>query len=143
MKNYFNAKERANHIILLGTEQIADNLLETNALTSEEERALKLCKKHIQNFHKLVFERFGEPYKKKIQNTMAINELGLYSKYAEKKDCLSYCASEDVYELAKILRGIRCLDCEKSNHKDCAIYSILCSVDGEVNENESGCPYEF
>jgi hypothetical protein len=143
MKNYFNQKERTNHIILLAMGQVVENLIESTALTKEEMQALKLTKKHIDNFHKLVFERFGLPYKKKIENTMQVNKLGLYSKYGQEKNCISYCASEDVYKMGKFLRNLQCFDCEKCNHLDCGVYAMLCAVESDTNEEESGCPYKF
>ena len=124
-------------------EETIKRLLEGNAVTDEEREELEICQENIINFTKLVFERLGEPYKKKIVNTKAMNELGLYCKYGRPKDCISYCASEDVYAMGKLLRDWQCCDCEKTNHKDCGIYAMLCAVDSEINEKEDGCPYKF
>ena len=143
MKNLFNEREKANHIILLAMEKPLNELLSGNALTFQEKIALTKSLNGIRDFHKLVFQRFGEPYKKKIEATMKLNKLGLYSKEEEEKKCISYCASEDVFAMGKLLRSLQCCDCEKCNHLDCGIYAMLCAVDSEVNEEENGCPYRF
>ena len=143
MRNMFNDRERADHIMLLAMEKPLNELLNGKALTFQEKITLTKCLNSIREFHKLVFERFGEPYKKKIQGTVNLNRFGFYAKDEEEKKCISYCASEDVYAMGKFLRGLQCTDCEKCNHLDCGVYAMLCAVDSEINNQDDGCPYKI
>ena len=143
MRNMFNEKEKTAHIILLAMENSIKTLLNGKALTLKERIALTKVSNSINEFHNLVFQRFGLPYKKKIEGTMKANAFGFYAKDGEEKKCISYCASEDVYELGKRLRGWECCDCDKTNHLDCGVYAMLCAVDSKINDKEDGCPYKF
>ena len=143
MRNMFNEKEKTAHIILLAMGNSINTLLNGKALTLKERITLTKVSNSINEFHNLVFQRFGLPYKKKIEGTMQANNFGFYAKDGEEKNCISYCASEDVFAMGKLLRDWQCCDCEKCNHLDCGIYAMLCAVDSEVNEKEDGCPYKF
>lgn len=140
MKNYFNERERTNHIILMCTEYNVKEFAESNALTDNEKRILNKISKLANEFNSSVFDRFGEPYKRKIVGTLNCNNLRLVGKYTPVADCISYCASEDIEPKVKELIAINCMGCEKCNYKDCAIYSmaVTCGINGS---SESGCPY--
>ena len=143
MRNMFTEREKSDHIILLAMEKPIKELLNGKALTLQERVTLTKSLNSIKEFHKLVFQRFGEPYRKKIEKTMEVNRLGLYAKDGEEKKCITYCASEDVYKMGKFLRSLQCVDCEKCNHLDCGVYAMLCAVDSEINNEEEGCPYRI
>ena len=143
MKNYFNSSERTRHIILLAMQTVAEEFTEIDAITPEERKMLLKIVEWVKKFNTSIFDRFGEPYKKKIVNTMAVNKLGLYSKYGQEKDCISNCASEDVYRLANEYRLFKCMDCERTDHKDCGVYACLVAVDTDGNDKVEGCPYKM
>lgn len=140
MKNYFNAEERARHIVLLAMQEPMLEFSKCDALTEEEKSLLKKIHNTVLKFNKSVFERLGEPYQRKVESTMRVNNLELVGKFQPHNDCLSYSAQEDLIGKLSELRMFNCLDCEKCDFKDCAMYAmcIACDIDGE---GESGCPY--
>lgn len=142
MKNYFNANERSRHIVVMSMAGIAEEFLNSNALTDEERRAIELAVKHIKNFNKSVFSRFGEAYKRAVLGTIDINKVVFVSKALPTQDALSYSQSEDLVPMLKDLQLLNCLDCEKCNFKECAMYGMMmaCGCDGAGN---SGCPFKM
>lgn len=140
MKNYFNAEERAMHIVLLAMQKTAEDFTKSDALTAEEKSLLKKAHKAVLNFNKAIFERFGEPYRRKIENTMQVNNLELVGKFEPHNDCISHSAQEDLKPKLSELRMFNCLDCTKGEFKDCAMYAmcVACDIDGE---GENGCPF--
>ena len=52
MKNYFNANERSRHIVVMSMAGIAEEFLNSKALTDEERSSIELEVKHIKNFNK-------------------------------------------------------------------------------------------
>lgn len=142
MKNYFNERERTNHIILMCTEYNVKEFAESNALTDTEKRILNKISKLATEFNNSVFERFGEPYKRKIVGTLNNNSLRLVGKYTPVADCISYCASEDIEPKVKDLIGLYCMGCEKCNYKDCSIYAMAVAC-GIVGSDTDGCPYKM
>lgn len=140
MKNYFNSEERTRHIILLAAQETADELSESEALTPEERKKLKTATTLLKKFTSSVCERFGEPYKRKIENTMRANNLKLVGKYAEVCECISHAANEDLEPTVKEMQFMHCVECDKKNFKDCAMYAmcIACDIDGEET---GGCPF--
>ena len=140
MKNYFNSEERTRHIILLAAQETADELSESEALTPEERKNLKTATTLLKKFTSSVCERFGEPYKRKIENTMRANNLKLVGKYAEVCECISHAANEDLEPTVKESQCVHCVECDKQNFKDCAMYAmcIACDIDGEETDS---CPF--
>lgn len=144
MKDYFNSEERMWHIVLLAMQGRAEEFAASNAITPEERKMLLKVVEWTKKFNSSVFNRFGEPYRKKIYSTMSVNELGLYGKYGARKECISHCASEDVFRLANEHRLLKCLDCERTSHLDCGVYACLVAVDQEGNNSETGeCPFKM
>lgn len=141
MKNYFNEKERTNHIILMCMEYTAKEFLTSNALSEEEKNSLENIVKLCNNINESLFERFGEAYRRKIQGTLKNNTLRLVGKYAPYNECISYCASEDIEPKVKDLMLFHCIDCGKCDYKNCAIYSmaLTCGINGSC---DNGCPYK-
>lgn len=142
MKNYFNEKERTNHIILMCMEYVAKEFYNSNALTIEEKKAVKKISEQCGKLNESVFERFGNPYKRKIEGTLKNNTLRLVSKYGAYADCIGYCASEDIEPKIKDLMCLHCLGCKNKNYKDCAMYAMAITC-GIVGDDTSGCPYEM
>lgn len=140
MKNYFNEKERTNHIILMCMEYTAREFANSNALSLEEKKAVNKIVEWCGKLNESVFERFGDAYKRKIEGTLKNNTLRLVGKYGAYTDCISYCASEDIEPKVKDLMCLHCLGCEKSDYKDCAMYSMAVTC-GIVGEDTDGCPY--
>ena len=142
MKNYFNEKERTNHIILMCMEYTAREFANSSALTEEEKKALNKIAEWCGKLNESVFERFGDAYRRKIQGTLTNNTLRLVSKYGAYTDCISYCASEDIEPKVKDLMSLHCLGCDKCDYKNCAMYSMAVAC-GIVGEDTDGCPYNM
>ena len=142
MKNYFNQKERSIHIILLGMEQVAKELQESNALTGEERGIIDEVSDSLARFNESVFERFGDSYKRKIKGTLECNEIALVSKYTKRNECIAYCPNEDLMESVGSLTKLHCADCERCDYTKCAVYGIAvaCGVEGDGTD---GCPYKW
>lgn len=141
MKNYFNAKDRSYHILLLAMEKTAHFFKESDSLSDKERYSLKKCEEWLEKFNNLVFERLGEPYRKKVKNTTDSNELSFCAKNSLSRDVISYCASEDVSLLAQELQQLKCWECSRTDFKDCGVYACLVATDKDGNNKESGCPF--
>ena len=97
----------------------------------------------MQSFNESVYERFGEPYKRKVKGTLDCNVVSVVSKYSSVKDkCISYCPTEDLVGHISDLINLNCADCDKCDYKKCAVYGIAvaCGVDGGDTD---GCPYKW
>ena len=142
MKNYFNQKERSIHIILLGMEQVAKELQESNALTDEEHGIIDEVSDSLARFNASVFDRFGDSYKRKIKGTLECNEIALVSKYTKRNECIAYCSPEDLVGHIGDLINLNCVDCDKCDYTKCAVYGIAvaCGVEGDDTD---GCPYKW
>jgi hypothetical protein len=142
MKNYFNAQERNRHILVMGLLGIAEEFLNSNAPTDDEKRAIDNACKHLRKFNKSVFNRFGQAYANAVLGTVEINKLVMVSKALPTADCLSYSAAEDLKIKLKDLQLMNCLDCERCDFKDCAVYGMMvsCGMDATC---ESGCPFKM
>lgn len=140
MRDYFNASERAKHIVVMGMEKIAEELASSTALTQYERNCLQKTKEWLIKFNNSVYERFGDSYKRKILNTLQVNQIAIVSDRKSYNEAISECASEDLAPCIKDLM-VSCMNCTKENHKDCAIYNIgvACDIDG-TNQGK-GCPY--
>lgn len=145
MRNYFNAEERTRHIITLAMQETIAEFKNSTALTAEEKRYLNTALTNIQKFNVSVYERFGKSYMRKVENTMRDNDLRLIGKGAKYTECISHAAEEDLLPTINDLRMLNCLDCEKCDYKNCAIYAICTACDINVEENltkeKGGCPF--
>ena len=143
MKTYINAQDRTRHIIVMAMQETINDLAKSDALTDEERKALSVAYKNIIKFNKLIFERYGEAYKRKIENTMRANELKLVGKYAHVNECVSYSAVEDLNKALKDLQMFNCLDCDKCDFTNCGTYACLIACDIDGTECEDGCPFRL
>lgn len=139
MRNYFNAKEKTSHIIIMAMQHIVEEMASCGAVTEQEKKWLTKCAELIEKFNDSAFERFGDSYRRKIKNTLDINTLKLVSKFGKQAEAISECATEDLVPCIKELM-ISCVGCEKCDYKNCAIYNIgvACDINGHT---QSGCPY--
>lgn len=142
MKNYFISEERTRHIILLAMQEVAEDFGKSDALTDDERKYIKTATTYIKKFNASVYDRFGDPYKRKIENTMKRNDLKLVGKYAPSRDCISEAAQEDLIPMIREIQSIYCMDCEKNDHKACAMYAMCtsCGIDGGDTDD---CPYKI
>lgn len=142
MKNYFNERERTNHIILMCMEHTAKEFANSTALSNEEKKALAKITEWCNKLNESIFERFGDAYRRKINGTLQNNTLRLVSRYGAYNECISYCASEDIEPKVKDLMSLHCLGCENCNYKDCAMYSMAIAC-GIIGGDTGGCPYKM
>ena len=143
VKNYINSQDRTRHIIILAMQETINDLVKSNSLSEEEQKALSTAYKNILKFNKLIFERFGDAYRRKIEKTMQSNELKLEGKYANANECVSHSAVEDLEKALKDLQMFNCLDCSKCDFKNCGTYACLIACDIEGEECEDGCPFRL
>lgn len=141
MKNYFNEKERTNHIILMCMEYVAKDFSENEALSIEEKKCLKKISEYCNKLNNSIFDRFGLPYRRKIEGTLQSNTLRLVGKYSSYTECIGYCASEDLAPKVKDTMLMHCIGCNNCDYKNCAMYAmaITCGVEGK---DTNGCPYK-
>lgn len=144
MKNYFNRDERTKHIVALGMQENLREFSNSDTLSEEEQKLLKDCVKKLEKFNRLIYQRMGEPYRRKIELTMLANNLKLVGKYEVAQDCVSHAASEDLEKGLKELRMFNCLDCEKCDYLNCGTYAcmIACDIQGEKSEDNI-CPFRM
>lgn len=143
MKNYFNADERTQHIILLGMQSVMEDFLKSEAITPSEHKYLSLAYTNLKKFNGSVCDRFGSAYTRKIANTMNSNSLRLVGKYSAYTECVSHAAAEDMTKLVDDLQTMNCIDCKKENPHDCAVYNMCITCSAKSNGKESGCPFSL
>lgn len=144
MKNYFNKEERTTHIVVLAMQKTLSDFSKSDALSEEEKKLLTDSVKKLIKFNAKIFERMGEPYRRKIEKTMEVNHLKLVGKYAVTQDCVSHVATVDLERGLKELQMFNCLDCEKCDYLNCGTYAcmIACDIDGKQT-NENICPFRM
>ena len=142
MKNYFNEQDRTSHIIIMCMEHTAKEFATSNALSTEEKKAVNKMIEWCNKLNESIFERFGDAYRRKIHGTLQNNTLRLVGRYGAYTDCISYCASEDIEPKVRDLMCFHCLGCNNSNYKDCAMYSMAIAC-GLVGSDTNGCPYNM
>lgn len=142
MRSYFNAKERTTNIIIMAMKYILEEMAESSGITEEEKKWLDKATQLVDNFNNSVCDRFGDSYRRKIANTIAINDVKLVSKFGKQAEAISECATDDIYPCVDKLRDIECCNCTKCNFKDCAIYNLCISCD-VFGDNQNGCPYKW
>lgn len=142
MKEYFNAEEKSQHLILCCCQEVANKFSHSSALTEEEQNLLKKIYDTCKELNSSIFNRLGDSYCRKVVNTMKSNKLRLVGKYEAVQEAISCCATEDIKPNIESLQCFNCFGCKKEKFTDCAIYnmSIACDIDGQ---NENGCPYSF
>lgn len=143
MKNYFNSADRTRHICIMAMQETVRELSQSDTLTDEEKKQLNKSTLALQKFNALIYERFGEPYQRKIEKTMKANTLRLVGKYEVAQDCISHSASEDLAKGINELRMFNCMDCEKCDFKDCGTYATLIACDYDGEKTDSGCPFKL
>lgn len=141
MKNYFNEKERTNHIIIMCMEYVCEEFCESNALSIEEKKCLKKISEYCNKLNNSIFARFGTPYRRKIEGTLQSNTLRLVGKYSAYNECISHCASEDIEPKVRDMMLMHCINCKKQDFKNCAMYAmcVTCGINGKDTD---GCPYK-
>lgn len=144
MKNYFNKQEQTDHLGLLACQGKAKELAQSNALTQEEQKCLKKVEEWCEKFNKLIFERFGLPYQRKLLCTLDSNELLLVGKYAPQQHSISMGAQQDIAPMYKKVQGAYCMTCNKTNHLECAMYAMGVSLGIEpIITEENKCPFNI
>lgn len=145
MNNYFNAQTRTNHILLLAMQEVCESMSTNNSLSADEQKWLKTATTYLKKFNHSAFERMGEAYKRKILGTMQINDLRLVSKYGQQNECITYCATEDIAPKVSDLQFFHCMECQRCDYKDCAVYalSVSCDVEPQKENELSVCPYRI
>lgn len=142
MKNYFNAIEREQHIFMIALQAVLKLLSQSEALTGTEKADLIKANEFIESFNNSVFNRFGDAYKRRVNNTVQVNKIRLVGKYSEKQEMISVAAEEDLNPMLDKIIEYFCMDCEKDNYKDCPVYNMGIACDCEI-KSEKGCPFRL
>lgn len=143
MKDFFNAKEQADHIKILACQASVEQMLQSNAPNKEERKALKYANTHLKKFTKSVFERLGGAYMRKLQNTLDVNRVEIVGRYAPRQDALSYLPSEDIAPKIQELQAIHCMSCEKCDYQNCAVYNMCIAGGIQATNENGGCPFKL
>ena len=141
MKDYLNQEERTYLIILMAMEQTAGKFLKHQCLSEKDRYNLKKAIDWTKKFNEDLLNRMGDAIRRKIVNTMKMNEIRLESKYAPSKPLISEAATEDLSPAIEDLRLFHCNGCSKCNYKDCAVYNICVTCDIPESNDERGCPF--
>lgn len=142
MKNFFNREEQTDHLAILACQGKAKELANSNALTQEEQKCLNKVTEWTEKFSKLVFNRFGIAYQRKLLGTLDSNELLLVGKYAPQQQTVSIAAQADIYPMYKKMQGTYCMTCDKEDHLQCAMYSMGVALGVEpVITEKNICPF--
>ena len=144
MKDYLNAEERANLIALIALKQTTEKFVKKTCLTDKERHYLNKVIEWSDKFKDEILERMGDVLRRKIVNTMKLNEISLVSKYGMGgKAPISEAATEDLKPAISELHLFHCNGCTKCNYKDCAVYAISVACDVEENNANDGCPFKI
>ena len=142
MKNYFNSRERTNHIIIMAMSEIIKEFAKSNALTEEEVDDLKYAEEILRDVTASIFARFGEGYKRKIEGTLDINTIKLVSKFGKTDDCIDYMSTEDIAKSLEDVMFFNCLDCSREEWMKCPVYNMAINCGVSCRET-GGCPYKL
>ena len=123
-------------------EKTAEKFLNHQCLSDKDRYNLKKVIEWNKKFNEDVLNRVGDVLRRKIVNTMKLNEIRLESKYAPSKNVISEAASEDLEPAIEELQLFHCNGCKKCNYKDCAVYAISVACDIPETNNDDGCPYK-
>lgn len=142
MKNYLNAADRTRHIIITAMQSVTEDLSKSESLSEDEQNYLNIVYENLLKFNQSLYSRLGEPYKRKILQTMQSNTLRLVGKYSAKSEAISYAASEDLTPTINEVIDLKCCDCQKNNFIDCPVYAlgVACDLD---SRSKDGCPYRW
>ena len=151
VRDNLNQEERAYLIVLMSMEKKAEQFLSTTCLSNQNDTTC-LSNQDRYNLEKVILwtkkfnedllNRAGSVIRRKIVNTLKINELRLESKYAPSKPLITEAATEDLEPAIEELRLFHCNGCTKCNYKDCAVYSISIACDIPEINNGEGCPFK-
>lgn len=145
MKHYFNQDEQGYHLIILSSMQSMKSLIEHNALSPQEEAALKTALKKIDEFSNSVFERLGNSYKRSLKNKAQLNTLRFVSRAGTvKKEAVGedWIDKEYLIELLDMVADIECEGCKRTDCKSCNIYKMKSYLNYNGNDkNDEFCPF--
>lgn len=142
MKEYFNARDRANHIIVTAMQSIVGQLVPSETLSDTEREWLKAVEDNLKKFNSSIYGRMGDPYRRKVENTVKSNRIEFVGRYAESRGAISECASEDLQPCLDKLIQYNCMDCDKENYLDCPTYAIAVACDCDA-KCDKGCPFKM
>lgn len=142
MKDYLNQEERTYLIILMAMGQTAEKFLKHQCLSEKDRYNLKKTIEWNKKFSEDILNRVGDVLRRKIVNTMKLNEIRLESKYAPSKNVISEACTEDLEPAIEELRLFHCNGCTKCNYKDCAVYAVSVACDIPEINNGEGCPFK-
>ena len=142
LEDYLNREERTHLIILMSMGQNAEKFLKRNCLSKQDRYNLEKVIAWTKKFNEDLLNRVGDTIRRKVVNTMKINEIRLESKYAPSKPLITEAATEDLEPALEDLRLFHCNGCKKCNYKDCAVYSISVTCDMPETNMGKGCPFK-
>lgn len=142
MKNYLCAKDRTAHIIITAMQYILEDFNKSDSLSDEEHQLLDVAHKNIKAVNDSLFERLGEPYRRKIVQTMASNDLRFVGKFSVQKEAISYADIEDLAPMINEIIDLKCCDCSRCDFKSCAVYGIAIACDVGAR-SETSCPFKW
>ena len=142
MKDYLNQEERTYLIILMAMGQTAKKFLNQPCLSEKDKYNLTKVIEWNKKFNEDILNRIGDVLRRKIVNTMKLNEIRLESKYSPSKNVISEAATEDLKPAIEELHLFHCNGCNKCNYKDCSVYSISVACDIPETNTGEGCPFK-
>lgn len=151
MRDYLNTEERHSHLFMTMAGEDAKEMAKSNAFTPEEKKALLKIGEWVDKFSVLLFQRFGEAFKRKQLNTIRDNKIIIAGKYAPAQRAISHCAQEDLMPCFDDYRMLKCFNCKKCQDREsyinCPVYAMGIAVDYIDDDGakikEQGCPFSM
>lgn len=142
MKNYFNADDRASHIIVIAMQTYLSRLIESETLTKEEKTRFKTALTHIEKANGDILDRLGSAYVDRVLAETKQNDLRFVPRCVKsQRSTMSYVSQELIIDVLREAMFMNCCDCTKCDWKNCKIYELGVKADYAPRESD-GCPFK-
>lgn len=142
MKNYFNAEDRASHIIVIAMQTYLGRLIESETLTKEEKTRFKTALTHIEKANGDILDRLGSAYVDRVLAETKQNDLRFVPRCIKsQRSTMSYVSQELIIDVLREAMFMNCCDCTKCDWKNCKIYELGVKADYTPRESD-GCPFK-
>ncbi|HBB28609.1 MAG TPA: hypothetical protein DC000_05055 [Clostridiales bacterium] len=151
MKNYFNAAERNNHLLLMALWNMLEDKLETNnsCYSNEENKYIKYARTYLLKLNNSILVRMDDKYCKQLikdlKDLIVIAESKSSFKVTKKDQDKNYITLKlDEYYTLCDCACHNCKNCTIKNYGECGVYEFFIAHQVPVaNEHaKNACPYK-
>lgn len=120
MKDYLNRKEVNQTALILATEVYINQFLDNDFFSPDERKKIQKAEKALKEFKKLLFDRIGEVYLRKIKGYIDSNQIGFYCK-GIVRDTVAETVDDEIIQRLLDASGwaLDCFDCDRTDFKNC------------------------